>query len=264
MAWHLHGRHQAIVWTSAGILNTANWTLRNKLQWIATHIFSFKKMHLKISSAKWRPFCLCFNVLTHWGRVTHICVCKLAINGSDNGLSPGRRQAIIWTNDGIMLVGPLGTNFSEISIVTHIFSLKKMHLKISSAKWRPFCLCLNVLRSSWELISIGPGDGLVPSGDKPSPEPVMNKMRHWATKSLVKIVIFCAIFFFYISEVQVHWSRLWKAFPLWGKPHNILCTGFSWVQENGKSPGIRKQNSWPWKSNEITRVSCQKGPIGHA
>ena len=33
--------------------------------------------------------------LTHGGRVTHICVSKLTIIGSDNGLSPGRRQAII-------------------------------------------------------------------------------------------------------------------------------------------------------------------------
>ena len=53
-------------------------------------------------------------VLTHWGRVTHICVGKLTIIGSNNGLSPGRRQAIIWTNDKILLIGPLGTNFSEI------------------------------------------------------------------------------------------------------------------------------------------------------
>ena len=34
--------------------------------------------------------------------------------GSDNGLAPDRRQAIIWTNAGILLIGPLGTNFSEI------------------------------------------------------------------------------------------------------------------------------------------------------
>ena len=39
--------------------------------------------------------------LTHWGRVTHICDCNLTIIGSDNGLSPGRHQAIIWTNAGI-------------------------------------------------------------------------------------------------------------------------------------------------------------------
>ena len=31
--------------------------------------------------------------LTHWGRVTHICVGKLTIIGSDYGLSPGWRQA---------------------------------------------------------------------------------------------------------------------------------------------------------------------------
>ena len=33
--------------------------------------------------------------ITHWGRVTHICVSKLTIIVPDNGLSPGRRQAII-------------------------------------------------------------------------------------------------------------------------------------------------------------------------
>ena len=53
-------------------------------------------------------------ILTHWGRVTHICVSKLTIIGSDNGLSPGRHEAIIWTNAGIWLIGNLGTNFSEI------------------------------------------------------------------------------------------------------------------------------------------------------
>ena len=65
--------------------------------------------------------------------------------GSDNGLSPGRRQAIIWTNAGILLIGTLGTTFSEIVIEIRIFSFKKMGLKVSSAKWRPSCLGLNVL-----------------------------------------------------------------------------------------------------------------------
>ena len=84
-------------------------------------------------------------LITHWGRVTHICVSKLTIIGSDNGLSPDRRQASIWTNAGILLIGPLGTNFSEISIEILTFSFKKMRLKVSSAKRRPFCLGLNVL-----------------------------------------------------------------------------------------------------------------------
>ena len=83
--------------------------------------------------------------LTHWGRVTHICVSKITIIVSDNVLSPGRRQGIIWTNAGILLIGPLGTNFSEILIGIQTFSFRKMHLKISSAKWRPFCLGLNEL-----------------------------------------------------------------------------------------------------------------------
>ena len=78
------------------------------------------------------------NVLTHWGRVTHMCVSDLTIIGSDNGLSPGRRQAIIRTNAGILLIRPLGTNFSEILIEILIFSFKKMRLKVSSAKMRPF------------------------------------------------------------------------------------------------------------------------------
>ena len=72
--------------------------------------------------------------LTHWGRVTHINVSKLTIIGSDNGLSPGRRQAIIWTNAGILLIGPIRTNFSEILIEINTFSFKKMHLKMTSGK----------------------------------------------------------------------------------------------------------------------------------
>ena len=83
--------------------------------------------------------------LTHWGRVTHICVSKLTTIGSDNGLSPGRRQAIIWTNAGILLIQTLGTNFSEILREIYTFSFKKMHLKMSSGKYRPSCLGLNVL-----------------------------------------------------------------------------------------------------------------------
>ena len=84
--------------------------------------------------------------LAHWGRVTRICVSKLIIIGSGNGLSPGRRQAIIWTNAGLLLIGDLGTNFSEILIKIYTLSFKKMHLKMSSGKWRPSCLGLNVLK----------------------------------------------------------------------------------------------------------------------
>ena len=88
---------------------------------------------------------ICFrDSLTHWGRVTHICVSRLTITGSDNGLSPCRRQAITWTNDGILLIGPLGTNFSEILIENHTFSFKKIHLKcpleMAAILSRPQCV----------------------------------------------------------------------------------------------------------------------------
>ena len=87
--------------------------------------------------------------LTHWCRLVHTCACKLRLIaiGSENGLSPGSRQAIIWTNAGILLIGPLRTNFSEILIKFPAFSFKKMHLKISFGKW-PFCLGLNVFFTS--------------------------------------------------------------------------------------------------------------------
>ena len=88
--------------------------------------------------------------LTHWGKVTHICVSNLTIIGSDNGLSPDRRQAIIWTNAGILLIGPLGISFNENLIGIQTFLFYKMHLKMSSAKWRPFCLGLNVLLTPWD------------------------------------------------------------------------------------------------------------------
>ena len=69
------------------------------------------------------PICV-ISWLTHWGRVTHICVGKLTAIGSDNGLSPGRRQAIIWTNAGVMLIPPLMTNVS-FNRNSNIFIKKK-------------------------------------------------------------------------------------------------------------------------------------------
>ena len=78
--------------------------------------------------------------------MTHICVSKLTIIASNNGLSPGWHQAIIWTNAAI---GPLGTNFSQILIEIHTVSFMKIHLKMSFGKWRPFCLGPNMSRTCY-------------------------------------------------------------------------------------------------------------------
>ena len=125
--------------------------------------------------------------LTHWGRVTHICVNKLTNIGSDNVLSPGRRQAIIWTNAGILLIGALGTNFNEMLIEIYAFSFTKIHLKMSSGKWQPFCLGLNVLTHL-------PLDKMA----------TISQMRHWRWVKSYKftvsfnfdsfIVMLCAMF----------------------------------------------------------------------
>ena len=119
--------------------------------WLRTQEFWWNIEHYSIGFIKDKSdlFLITAWFLTHWGRVRHICVGKLTNIGSDNGLSPGQRQAIIWTNAGILLIWRLGPNFSEILIGIQTFSFKKMYLKISSAKWRPFCLGLNVLTWQW-------------------------------------------------------------------------------------------------------------------
>ena len=143
-----------IVWNKLKQCNTVIWTFALEMTFVLKTTFmapcgtpavysmpSFDHMpHERqwLSTGGWLR-------LTHWGWVTHICINILTIIGSDNGLSPGRRQAIIWTNDGILLIWTLGTNFSEILSEIHAYSFKEMHLKMSSAKWRPFCLGLNVL-----------------------------------------------------------------------------------------------------------------------
>ena len=87
--------------------------------------------------------------LTHWGEVSHICICELIVIGSDNGLPPSRRQAIIWTNAGILLIGTLGTEFSEILSEIQTFSFKKMHLNMSNVKFSFKKMHLNMSNVKW-------------------------------------------------------------------------------------------------------------------
>ena len=77
----------------------------------------------------------------------YICVSKLTIIGPDNGLSPGRHQAIVWNNAGILLIGPLETNFSEILILnrnSYIFiqenAFQNVVWKMAAILSRPRCV----------------------------------------------------------------------------------------------------------------------------
>ena len=169
--------------------------------------------------------------LTHWGRVTHLCVSKLTSIASDNGLSPGRRQAIIWNNAGILLIGPLGTNFSEILIEILTFSFTKMRLKVSSAKRRPFCLGLNELNaaSSWQGVWIScnfempdlltQSDNILVVGAwincPPWPTYIRGKqgifsITHWGRKKWTPC---------HRRHSQVHLKSWMKMFELWSKFH---------------------------------------------
>ena len=93
--------------------------------------------------------------LTHWDRVTHVCVTKLTIIGSHNGLKPDRCQAIIWNNAGILLVSPLGTHFRAeyqskfIYILIQESAFENVVWKTAAILSRPQCVDLKVASATW-------------------------------------------------------------------------------------------------------------------
>ena len=104
-------RHQIETFSASLTICAGKWPVlsRKQLNWflicfLTKGIFGLKSVKYLVRIACHSVACL---NLTHWGRVTHICVSKLTIIVSDNGLSPGRHQA--WTKAGILLIGPLGT-----------------------------------------------------------------------------------------------------------------------------------------------------------
>ena len=119
----------------------------NKLCWTWTWtmraVWNFHRIWITMEKSflKW----------THGFYVSAVCgnsispnaVHKESVNqvsiGPDSGLLPIKRQAIIQTNAGLLSIGPLGTDFNEILITIQNFSFTKMHLKVSSEKWWPFC-----------------------------------------------------------------------------------------------------------------------------
>ena len=153
-----------------------------------------------MQSAKYQPLCSGPNVLiTHLGRLTHICVRKLTTIGSDNGLSPGRRQTIIWTNAGIFLIGHLWTKFSETLIEFYTFYFKKMYVKMSSGIWRPSCLSLNVLKRCCEERLLGTDCGLWTANLEPIlkqywPSIIYRQLASWLANTRCDVLIGCSLF----------------------------------------------------------------------
>ena len=78
--------------------------------------------------------CIVTGTSEHVFRLTPICIRNLTLIGSDNDLSPDQHQAIIKTNAGILSTGPLGINFSEISMEIQTFSFQENVLEIVVCK----------------------------------------------------------------------------------------------------------------------------------
>ena len=209
--------------------------------------------------------CLSF---THWGRVTHICVVDLTIIGSDNGLSPGRHQAIIWTNAGILLIGPLGTNFSEILIEIQTFSLKKIRLQMSSVKCCSFLLGLNVLI----IITMATGDPVIRSIWS-----ISSYQQYFLphdTRVISDIIYMASDNIKHYSDVTGTLRNL-KLLPTWQcMPHLDQALGTSklhiplWGESTGdRFPSQRASNveriamSWPHHAVLMVLLCCMIAPV---
>ena len=147
--------------------------------------------------------------------MTHICASKLNIIGSDNGLSPDRYQVIIRTNAAILLISPLGTNFSEILTEIHTFSFKKTQLNMSSAKCGTFCLGLNVLQeASWPHMPLwivsemtvwycwGLGEYSITTN-------IVLACKTLTHTSVCQNCMYIYIYIYYPGPLSKHWARVW-------------------------------------------------------
>ena len=176
--------------------------------------------------------------------MTHICVSELTITGSDNGLSPGRRQAIIWNNVGILLIGPLGTNFSEISIGIQTFSFKKMRLKVSSVKIcemeamlsRPQCVKASVPAAmvSW-LISTGLFSTFLKKNFNMS-LPSSKKFNTWWRTEIVEVNYFTMRYLQNFYETSIYFR-------------SVLHPGSS-----SSAHSSTRSRGWSWKGNGADHV----------
>ena len=168
-------RCQAIIWIDDGLVYWSTYALlcpnelmdctltyiiiqRNVKRWLSTDIIDINITDLKTFKKICKILSLHFHSskqlligkhllldmewkaanLTHCGRVTHICVGELDQHWFRQWLVACQAPSHYLNQSCWFSIGRLGTNFSEIQIEIN-FSFMKMHLKVSSAKWRPYC-----------------------------------------------------------------------------------------------------------------------------
>ena len=94
----------------------------------------------------------------------HLCISKLGHHWSDNGLLPTQHQAIIWTNVGLLKIGPLETIFSEIWIYSFVYTSghcrrwrSRMEVKIMAGSLFVHCKIAyfySVTAEKWLIVSL--------------------------------------------------------------------------------------------------------------
>ena len=109
-------------------------------QWIRAHFLSLARSKLRLCSANHRTGYFS-NLACDWLSIVWAYSEQETENRPRSTLvqKMACHQAIIWTSAVLLSIGPLATHFSEILTKIQNFSFRKMHLKLSSAKRRPFC-----------------------------------------------------------------------------------------------------------------------------
>ena len=202
-----------------------------------------------------------------------ICISKTIIIGSDDGFCPGRHEAIIWTNAGILWIGHLGINLSEILITIKTFSFKKMHLKMLSVKCRLSCLGLN----ETDLLH-------ATSGHWHAMLKQQSKVNDWLNNASSC----CTVYYltcrrltvkkkYYVKKITWEFSHIAdfsnifiQIFLKYILP--FVYYGCNWQHVSiGLGTGLSHvcYQATPWTNTEsspmhISKVSCKKGPICHA
>ena len=125
-----------------------------------TNSLTFSNKNIYTDDWRNKPFCtairksvslhlhLNWMALTHCNLVTPYGVKNLGNFGPDSALSLIRYRVITWNNRDILLIGPIGTNCSDIPIKLPTLSFKKMHFKRSAAKYQPYLFMPDMLKIS--------------------------------------------------------------------------------------------------------------------
>ena len=124
----------------------------------------FSRRHFEMDLLEWK----CMNFYENF---TEVCSLgsdsQLTSIGSDNGLVPNRRQAIIWTNDGQFYRRIYASR--SLNELTFIAIIQDRYIEYFW--WN--CSKVSAIRPHWCLANISLGNGLVPSGTKPLPEQML-------------------------------------------------------------------------------------------